>query len=602
MSLRALSVPSGLWIAATADGQWKTELAVPLLVQDTDLPVRILCEQGLVVEGAGPGVFCQPSPPRVTGDGRREFVWNPFAESLGQRLNQSYGEVALLLKGPTFGEFRLHIEVVPSGLSLRQLSAMRHTVARVADELLRSGRVGATRTPVGLAGSASPREPAETQQQLERYVRPALHAIRSIAARPYVTQLGRRPSLRRMQFPQNPSIDVAENRFVGHAVRTWCNMLNDCMLKAQQGATDARARPAAFKAEHSEKVPKAIEQESEADAARYLGLAETARNLRKSLVHAARPLLELPRPDRSLHITPRTQRRADYHQLMRTFTQIRREVSVATAERDATRPDTLASFLYERWVLFALAQLSMNAGYKPVGDAWLSPVDIGRYEVTVKASQPWAFSADGWQLELAYEPVLVSMKKKGPGSSRDAGIRRLLEDVAIANARGYTVGAKRTPDYLILLTHDSGNATLIVGDAQFNQITEADVAHPAQPVAETRWAHLREKTKVVQTEYARKIWVVRDDGGVVPCVDHLGFVVFPGPIAARSELGADDADFRLLPLSPVDAEPSAENFGDGIANCAMMTSMWRELLDEAKRVAERPSRVHSHVLGPFRLR
>ena len=603
---RTLRLPDGVWLVEPGSRRQLQEVRLPVVTEELQLPLSFLVREDRGLQAERPvGYFRQLESDSRRADGLFEWTWHPFVDSPQAHLTKwSYGhcQLRLLVAGET--RFEIDVEVVPSTISKEHIESMRRAVSAIADELLRCSR-GVIHSPVGTL-SMAPREAAEVLDQLQRKVPPVLPSVRAVAHRPFLPHLDRRPERRPWgaSRQRESSLDTPENRFVVNALRRWRGMLNDCSARIDDTLTNTSAELERWRAGSSEDASPNFVKAREDEIAQLERQRETCATLRAQLTQAGAPLGALPLLVRPLALTPRVQRSPHLLRVFSAWHAIRREVSIAVPDREATRPDIPASLLYERWALLALLHLTLKLGFVPdFQEAWC-PIDVGRFEMRLRTNHPWRFRrADGVTLELAYEPTLMQRSARGRGTPRGKAITSIVESDQPVKPGAFCVTRAVTPDYLLYLQRPDGAACLVVGDALYNP-WPVDVAgsHPDPPHGQRHSERLSAlKSKIAKVRnYAKSTWVVREGGEVVPAKDHLGFVVFPGPpgMQVLPDDSEDAVDYSLLPMTPATWDEGLEQpwvHGDSIHD-------WRQFLERALDEAETPTERAKNVLGEYRLR
>lgn len=163
------------------------------------------------------------------------------------------------------------------------------------------------------------------------------------------------------------------------------------------------------------------------------------------------------------------------------------------------------------------------------------------------------------------------------------------------NRKGYycSVGFK-TPDYSIELVGSDGRRALLVGDCIYNPVFdgdqptfgEGDLVWPTRE-AESRFVgkyRLASKLAKVRTDYAGACFAIDPDVGATRAVEHLGFVVFPGP--SDCEQWVSQASPGVVPLPLL---PSQEPGGSGIEADSLALAQLEALITAGMKAAKPPT-------------
>lgn len=573
-----------------------TELAI----KDSSLPVRIFFRP-VGGPSLSPEAGVASFGPERHHDGTLEVVWHPFqrpedkegAEWAGRI---SYGPVRIRLEDDR-GVETLTLRVGPSGLSGSQIGAMRHTIACVASELLVRRGEGTTRSDVGLCFER-PRAWGHVLDQLRRFLEGETDmaaVVESICRSPLACMAPvRRPSHRPppdrgARAQALDTMDLPENRIVGHAARCWQSLLLTCARVAEDEARRLEERvegePPSGAVRPSPNYLKVRRDE----IARIREDAGVAKRIALRLAAAAGPLARLPAPSGALVGSPRTRRDWRYAHVLRIWARVRRECVLVAPARTATQRDLPASFLYEQWVLLSLVACLRRLGWTLATDDWLEAVPGGTYEVRLRRGEPWVLHRGEETLEVWYEPVLHPGRTKRSGSRGSPSLlERAMSNVATSPPSSltfYSAKSTFTPDFVLLLTTASGEVALCVGDAIFVQVRDADHPDAPRPGSDRRMDQLRKKAEKVHVNYSRETFAAIPARGLVRAVEDLSFVVFPGPVAAYDWFEKVYEDVVALPLEP---HPAVEEGALGIRDLSAVLRIVDRLLASLRDCAEAP--------------
>lgn len=573
MSLHQRPPGERLWVLLSGEPLRLCDVGFALRVSDEDLPIRLLWagEGALTADAARtPGRIEIAKLQRY--DHAKEYHWIPFWRPTDRddswRGNISYGTLQGVLQAE--GEdIVLTVKVGPSILAESSLMAMKASLASLADELLTNAD-GRTRSEVGLAGGP-PRSLRSFQVMLQRFLIPLLPFLRQIGRDPHeilAVRAPQRSGIHRAPVRSAVSLDCIENRFVAAATLRWRELLLLCAAGAENQASllnslAARRLPLAV-----DKADGMRRKQWKAEAIALTTRAEEARGLARELSASVPWASEVRSRAGQPRITPLISRDARYHAVFKAWWDIRRECVLVTPLRAASDFDAVASALFERWSVLALAWTLVKLGWEPVGFDVIADALVGTYDLEIRKAKPWTFRSGTVMLRFHYEPEFHKVKL---GKSLMDPFLASLRQAALWEQRQvqfFSTSNFRTPDYLLEIILDDGRRSLVIGDALYCPIApeyEPDITDsgPLWPSDRARAAFedeykLRHKLRKVKSDYAATCFFLEPDVGAIRACSHLGFVVYPGPTTSADWVGVLEPQVVPFPLLPF---PSSERVG-----------------------------------------
>lgn len=588
-----------IWVVLAGEVRRLCDVDFTLAVSDEDLPIRLLWtgDGDLTVNASlTPGRLALAK--LQNRDNAREYHWTPFwrptdSSDESWRGNISYGRLSgtLIAEGDSV---EVRVDVGPSVLAESSLLAMKATLASLADELL-TNTEGRTRSEVGLA-TGPPRSLRSFQGVLQRFLIPLLPFLRQIGREPHEVLAVRAPQrlgVHRPPLRSAASLDCVENRFVAAAVARWGELLHLCAGAAEHQSSlltslATRALPSAV-----EKADGMRRKQWKAEAAALEVRAKEARDLARELECAIPWAPELGSRGLRARITPLISRDARYHAVFKAWWDIRRECVLVTPLRAASDFDAVASALFERWSVLAIAWALAKLGWQPVEFDLLADALVGTYDLELRKSVPWTFRSKDATLRLYYEPEFHKVKL---GKSLADPFASALRQDALwgqSQVQFFSTSNFRTPDYLLELILYDGRRSLVIGDALFCPIAvefepKLTDEGPVWPSSRARAAFeddfkLRHKLRKVKGDYAATCFFLAPDVGAVRACGHLGFVVYPGPRSSADWVAALEGHVVPFPLLP---HPSSD--GVGIDDAPGMEEALGALLAAAREAATVP--------------